>query len=117
MKRCLLQQCGETRDYHTGEASQEEREVLHGITYTWTLNYGTDEPACGAETVTDTEQAGGCLRGGVRGGLEREAGLADKTDSKVSLDSAGSHLQNPMIRMSLGVQRLRTRLAVQGTWV
>ena len=40
-----------TRDSHpNGSKSERERQIPHGITYMWNLNYGTNEPVYKTET-------------------------------------------------------------------
>ena len=36
------------------EVSQQERQIPYGITYTWNLKYGTDEPMYRTETDPQT---------------------------------------------------------------
>ena len=33
-----------SRDYHTSEVSQRERQIPYDITYIWNLKFGTNEP-------------------------------------------------------------------------
>ena len=39
-----------TRDYHTSEVSQKEKDKYHMVLHMWTLNYGTNEPIYKIET-------------------------------------------------------------------
>ena len=43
-----------TKDSHTNEASQKERQIPYNITYMWNLNYDTNEPIYRTETDSET---------------------------------------------------------------
>ena len=45
-----------TKDSHTNEASQKERQIPYNITYMWNLNYDTNEPIYRTETDSETQR-------------------------------------------------------------
>ena len=55
-----------TRDYHTNELGQEEKDKSHDdITYMWNLKYNTNELTYETETDSQTQRTGGWEGGGV----------------------------------------------------
>jgi len=66
-----------TRDSHTDEVSQKEKDKYHMISHIWNLIYGTNKSLYRKETHGHGEQTCGCQGGGKGVGWTGNTGLID----------------------------------------